>query len=37
MTLESAIGVDEFMLDLYGMYVLINKEGPSHEEEDLWG
>ena len=32
MTLESAIGADEFMLDLYGMYEFINEEVLSHEE-----
>ena len=36
MTLESAIGADEFMSDLDIMDAFINKEVPSHEEEDVW-
>ena len=36
MTLESAIGADEFMSDIDGMDAFINKEVHSQEEEDVW-
>ena len=32
MTLESAIGADEFMSDLYGLDAFIKEEVPSQEE-----
>ena len=34
MEVEPAIGTDEFMLDINGMYALIDKEVPSQEGED---
>ena len=36
MTLDSAIGADEFMLDLDGMDTFINEEVLSQEWEDVW-
>ena len=36
MTLESAIGADEFILDIDGTDALFNKGVLSQEEEDLW-
>ena len=36
MTLESAIGADEFISDIYGMDAFINEEVTSQEEEDVW-
>ena len=36
MELESVIGSDKFMLDIDGIYALINKEVTSQEEEYVW-
>ena len=36
MTLESTIGVDEFMSDIDGMDTFISEEVLSQEEEDAW-
>ena len=36
MTLESVIGVDEFMSDIDGMYAFINEYVTLKEEEDVW-
>ena len=36
MTLESAIGADEFMSYLDGIDAFINEEGLSQEEEVVW-
>ena len=37
MALDSAIGRDEFISDLDGMYALIYRKFPSQEGEDVWG
>ena len=36
MILESSIGADEFMLNLYTMDAIINKEFITQEQEDVW-
>ena len=36
MKLESCIGADEFMSDIYGMDAFINKEVPPQDKEDFW-
>ena len=36
MKLKYAIGLDEFMSDIDGMYAFINKEVPLQEEEGFW-
>ena len=36
MTLESAIGADEFMSDLDGMNAFINEEVLSQQQEAFW-
>ena len=36
MILESSIGADEYMSDIYDMDAFINEEVISQEEEDFW-
>ena len=36
MTLDYAIGIDEFISDIDGMYAFINEEVPSQEGGDIW-
>ena len=36
MTLESVIGADEFMSDIYCMDAFIDEEFTSQEEEYVW-
>ena len=36
MTLDSTIGADELMSDIYGMDAFINKEFLSQQQEGVW-